>query len=147
MRKIDNFGGKYSFLSNFYPSQVEWEDDLYPTVEHAFQAAKTGDPVERAYVREADTPGKAKRRGRKVTLREDWHTYRLVVMEQLLRDKFTRHPELGKKLLATVPAQLVEGNTWKDMYWGVYKGRGQNHLGRLLMQVREDISASENHQP
>lgn len=143
MDAINSFAGEYSFLSNFYPAEVEWEGVLYPTVEHAFQAAKTIDTTERESVRLAASPVIAKRLGRQVTLRTDWDSYRLEVMEHLVRDKFTRHTDLGAQLLATENAELIEGNTWRDTFWGVYKGRGQNHLGRILMKVRDELTSEK----
>lgn len=130
---IDNFHGEYHFLSNFYQSAVEYEGDIYPTVEHAFQAAKTFDPVEREKVRLATSPGGAKHIGRKVTLRPDWETVKYAIMEDLVRRKFAV-PELAELLLDTGDADLIEGNTWRDTTWGCVKNpdgtwRGQNHLG------------------
>lgn len=45
-------------------------------------------------------------------------------MEQLIRMKFTRYADLREKLLATGDAQLVEGNTWNNRFWGVCRGQG-----------------------
>lgn len=59
-------------------------------------------------------------------------------MLDLQRQKYTV-PYLREKLLATGDAELVEGNTWGDRFWGVCNGVGQNWLGRLLMQVRDEI--------
>ena len=135
---IDRFEGPCFFLSNFHASSVVWEGDIYPTVEHAFQAAKTQDPVERRRVRLASTPAEAKRLGRRVCLRADWESAKLGVMEALLRQKFF-DPELAEALRATAPHDLVEGNTWNDRFWGVCRDKGQNHLGRLLMKVRAEL--------
>ena len=134
--KIERFDGEYSFLSNFHPSPVTYADVEYPTVEHAYQAAKTLDFGERVGIRMAATPGKAKRMGRKATLREDWDDVKVRVMRVLLRKKF-RDAELRKKLNATKGKKLVEGNTWGDTFWGVCNGVGENQLGRLLMEVRD----------
>lgn len=131
---IDSFKGPYAFLSNFHPSLV---GGAYPTVEHAFQAAKTRDPEQRAKVATCATPAQAKRLGRKVTLRPDWEDVKLDVMEELLRQKF-ENPDLLTLLRATAPHELVEGNTWGDTYWGVCRGKGRNHLGKLLMKIRGD---------
>jgi N-glycosidase YbiA len=57
-------------------------------------------------------------------------------MEQCVRDKFTRHPDLRAKLLATGDAYLEEGNTCNDQIWGVYQGKGENRLGKILMKIR-----------
>src|SRR5262245_14222864 len=127
---IDRFEGEHSFLSNFHDSPVDLDGARYPTVEHAFQAAKTFDSAERARVRAAPTPGSAKRMGRRVALRPDWEKVKLGIMEGLLRTKFA-DPTLGALLRATAGHELVEGNTWNDRFWGVCKGQGQNHLGRL----------------
>jgi ribA/ribD-fused uncharacterized protein len=110
-----------------------------PTVEHSFAASKTLDAFERLEIAGQTTPGRAKRRGRKVELRPDWEDVKLTVMLILIRDKFTRHPELTEKLLDTGDQELVEGNWWNDTFWGVCKGVGENHLGRILMQVRSEL--------
>ena len=51
----------------------------------------------------------------------------------------TQNPELGNKLLETGNQELVEGNTWGDIFWGVCNGKGQNWLGKILMMVRDEI--------
>jgi ribA/ribD-fused uncharacterized protein len=138
MKKIDSFVGEYRFLSNFAPSVIEVDGFDYPTVEHAFQALKTENPTEREIVRTARTPGQAKKLGRRVTLRADWNTARVSVMKMLLEKKFS-NKVLRAELLATEDAELVEGNYWNDTFWGVCRGRGENNLGRLLMEVRSSI--------
>ena len=127
----------FHFLSNFHPAPVEMDGMTYPTVEHAFQAAKTEDPALRAMVRGQPTPGMAKKAGRALTkLRPGWNEMRVDVMRALVRRKFETHPDLAARLLATGDRELVEGNTWRDSFWGVYRGLGENWLGRILMEVR-----------
>jgi ribA/ribD-fused uncharacterized protein len=137
-RAIDSFDGPWRFLSNFHPAVVHLDGVAFPTVEHAFQAAKTVDSVEREMVRSASTPGRAKRAGRKVTLRPGWDDIRVEVMAALVAEKF-RHPHLADALLATGEAVLVEGNHWGDTFWGVSGGQGTNHLGRILTEVRAGL--------
>ena len=143
MNPITGFHRKYDFLSNFYLCPIALDDIDYPSIEHAFQAAKTDDPDERYKLQIAPSPGAAKKMGRRVKLREDWETVKLDIMLDMLRQKFTRHAELRELLLATGDAELIEGNNWNDRYWGaVKKGDewiGQNHLGRLIMQVRAEL--------
>lgn len=136
-KTIGHFAGEFRFLSNFYPCTIEYEDSLYGSVEHAYQAAKTLYPEERHTILMAPTPGYAKRLGRQVRLRVDWEQVKLDVMLELLRRKFAKEPLKGK-LLATGDARLVEGNTWGDRFWGVSYGYGLNHLGNLLMRVRDE---------
>ena len=144
---ITSFRGDYRFLSNFYPAEVRMSGMEYPTVEHAFQAAKTKDPNLRWKVRAAGTPGEAKRMGKNLELRPDWEEIKLEVMLALVRYKFTHHPELAEKLLTTGNVTLVEGNDWGDTFWGAcrkgFHGQaqleGQNHLGLILMKVRDEL--------
>jgi ribA/ribD-fused uncharacterized protein len=134
------FSGKLDFLSNFYYSPIEYENHVYPTVEHAFQAAKTFDFQTRKYIRELSTPALAKKAGRKVKIDwGDWDTSRLDIMEDLLRIKFS-DPALRQKLIETKDLELVETNWWNDQFWGVCNGIGQNNLGKILMSLREEYS-------
>jgi len=142
---INDFSGRYSFLSNFYPSPVVYDGMEYPTVEHAYQAAKTLNPAEREQIRNLKKkdgfpwPGEAKRVGRRVTLRKDWELVKLDIMRLLLVQKFSRS-DLKRALVETGTRHLVEGNWWGDTYWGVCKGEGNNYLGRLLMTIRSEIN-------
>ena len=144
MNKIDSFRGEYEFLSNFSPSLVVVDGEIYATIEHAFQAAKTDDPTLKTNIRNAATPKEAKRLGRSVQLIKDWDQRRLDVMASLVNQKFDTHLDLKIKLLLTGDAELVEGNTWKDRYWGVTQdGVGENHLGKILMRTRDSLRARE----
>lgn len=153
---IDSFSGRFFFLSNFFCSPVTMYGETYPSVEHAFQAAKVtpgrqGD-VTRMVIRKAadrrgrPSPAHAKKLGRRVKLRLDWEEVKLDVMKTLLVRKF-EVPELRYLLTCTGSEDLVEGNTWGDDFWGCVQElqdggviwRGENHLGRLLMEVRATL--------
>ena len=138
--KIDRFRDEYRFLSNFWPAPIGIGDLVFPTAEHAYQASKTVIRGERLEVQRQETPGKAKRSGRRVTLRKGWNDMRLEVMLDILRQKFANH-HLRSQLLATGDVELIEGNHWGDIFWGVdcSIGAGCNHLGKLLMQVRKEL--------
>src|SRR5215212_10087917 len=99
--KIAEFQGDYRFLCNFYPATVEFEGITYPTVEHAYQSAKTLDKSERKRIAALATPSEAKSEGRKLALRADWETAKFDVMERCVRYKFAHNPELRRKLLET----------------------------------------------
>ena len=139
-KQIDSFRGQYRFLSNFYPSVIQYTGYWYPTVEHAYQAAKTRKLGERVIFQCPSElrPGDAKREGKKVTLRANWNVLKIIVMKNLLREKF-KEPVLRKQLLGTGDSELIEGNDWGDEYWGKCRGRGLNWLGKLLMEVRDEI--------
>lgn len=130
---------KYKWLSNFWPVEVEFDGETYPSTEHAYQAAKTLIPEERMMVRRTSACGAAKKMGAAVTLRKDWEEIKIGVMHDLVRQKFTKHSYLKEKLILTGRHHLVEGNTWNDKFWGVCDGEGENHLGRILMDVRAEI--------
>lgn len=138
---INEFKGDHFFLSNFYPSPIEWHDHTYPTMENFFQAMKTDDPAARDALSWC-SPKVAKHIGRNLKLREDWDRQRVIFMQSGISMKFQDSPELREKLKATGTEVLVEGNYWHDQYWGsCYCPRhkstpGTNALGILLMAER-----------
>lgn len=143
--QINSFQGDYFFLSNYAPARVRLNGLEFPTVEHAYQAAKTLEAGAREKIRAASTPGLAKKMGSKLAKRPDWPEVKVEIMRDLIRQKFEQHPELQERLLATGGAELVEGNTWHDNFWGdchcprCAAEPGQNHLGRLLMEMRQHL--------
>lgn len=144
-KTINAFKGSYRFLSNFAPCAVYMENVAYPSVEHAYQAAKTNDPALRIPF-ESGTAAEAKKRGSKLVLRPDWEVIKLAVMEMLLNQKFLQGTEYRAKLDATKGMELIEGNWWHDNFWGecycgekeACKNGGKNHLGKLLMKIRDE---------
>jgi ribA/ribD-fused uncharacterized protein len=85
---------------------------------------------------------KQKKMGRKIKLRSDWEEVKYEVMKHIVRDKFTRNNNLKCQLIDTGNAQLIEGNTWNDTDWGVCNGVGKNWLGKILMEIREEITSA-----
>ena len=143
---ITSFRG--TFLSNFWPCEVVYQGDTYPSVEHAYQAAKSLSKNFRQRIARLKCPAEAKRVGRNLFKegpkhdnypRKDWNSIRLDVMRKLLVLKFKPNSELAGLLLDTGNAELVEGNTWGDRFWGRCRGEGSNHLGRILMEIRDDL--------
>lgn len=138
-KAITHFAHENKFLSNFYPAEIYFERITYPSVEYAYQAAKTFSVEDRLNIKKAHLPAIAKHLGRKVELREDWEEVKLVLMKRFLLEKFSASP-LKEKLLSTGDAELIEVNTWGDTFWGQHpEGTGLNHLGRLLMEVRRGL--------
>lgn len=142
---INRFEGKYHFLSNFFVCPVRYKGLLYTNSEAAFQAAKaTEEKMKQVFT--YLPPSEAKYLGRRVQLRPDWEQVKDEVMLDIVRAKFKNNADLRQKLLETGNEELVEGTLWKDMYWGIdlKTGKGENHLGKILMQVREEIYEEEN---
>jgi ribA/ribD-fused uncharacterized protein len=137
--QIDRFIDEHWFLSNFYPASVWVDGERYPTLEHAYQAAKTDDPIMKKAIREAKTPALAKRIGKSVTLRPGWNDVRVQTMRELVKQKFS-NPLLAAMLINTGNAELIEGNHWNDKFWGICRGVGENWLGKILMEVRDEIN-------
>lgn len=136
---IDNFRGKYFFLSNFYLAPVTFEGLTYQNNEAAFQAAKCLQKQDRIPFTKMD-PSTAKHTGRHVHLRKDWENVKYQIMENIVRNKFQQNPDLAQKLIATKDAYLEEGNTWGDRIWGTVNHIGENHLGKILMKIRTELS-------
>jgi ribA/ribD-fused uncharacterized protein len=142
---ITAFRDEYAFLSNFFPAPVEYEGIDYPTVEHAYQAAKSLDADVRLKVQKLATPAGAKSAGKRIARRPDWFEVNLPILEALVEQKFTRYPDLGAKLRATGEAELIEGNAWNDRFFGMVQDKktgawkGENHLGKMLMRVRANL--------
>jgi len=130
------FRGEYNFLSNFYPSPLIYKGKHFPTSEHAYQAAKAVTEEEFEMIRNADTPGHAKKLGQQIEVRDDWIKVKRHIMREILEEKFS-DPELREKLL-DVEGPITEENTWNDTYWGICNGKGSNHLGKILMRIRNE---------
>lgn len=146
---IKGFFPPHRFLSNFEPCTIVFEGMTFPSVEHAYQAAKSLDLSIRRYIANQPSPATAKRlgkapsRGGVVVQRKDWGKIRLGIMEQLCQSKFQKGTELWQKLQETGDVYLEETNSWHDTFWGVCQcfncgGEGSNELGKLLMRIRDE---------
>ncbi len=140
---ISSFKGDNHFLSNFYMIDVEYQCEVYPSSEHAYQAAKIGNWEQRCEIIRKDklfdmTAGQSKRWGKNVPCRSDWEQVKYSIMQHIVIAKFA-DKNLRTKLAETHPHELIEGNWHGDKYWGVCDGEGQNNLGKILMSVRNDL--------
>jgi len=136
-RPYDFYGGPFSnFADSTIFIDVGFGTKSYPTVEHAFQAAKAVTLEEHDQVRSAPGPGYAKMQGREIKLRDDWERVKYDVMLECLRAKFAL-PSFKGRLLSTGDRELREDSP-TDFVWG-YRNNGQNLLGKALMQIREEL--------
>ena len=138
----------YGVFSNLYRSPVQFEDIVYPTAEHAYQAGKARKPEVRDWILSAPTPALAAMAAHGLYIWDvtpKWAEIKFDRMRRVLRAKFDQHPELRKILISTDDARLVETgkvNNAVNRLWGEVNGVGQNMLGVMLMELRAEFSAS-----
>jgi len=148
----------YGFLSNFDRTPIIVDDDEertkrewvpasdgtwreYPTNEHYYQSQKATDKKLAQWIAAAPTPYAAMMAGRSLRQKEfvhNWDEKKVAVMRKGLRAKF-RNPILKQKLLDTGNAILHEDSP-TDLFWGK---KGADMLGKLLMEVRDEIRAGK----
>lgn len=132
---------EYGEFSNFAYYDIRIDGIIWQTVEHYFQAQKFADKAYQKKVRTASSPMLAAQLGRdrKQKLRKDWESVKVNVMRTALIAKFDQYTDLAELLLSTEDSKLVE-HTANDSFWGDGgNGKGKNMLGKLLMQVRDQI--------
>lgn len=147
---IEQFKGETRFLSSMYRFKVPiltsaglW---VY-TAEHVYQPDKFTQRHDHWRVAEAERGIDSKNLAHEfeaegAPMRENWEDIKLGRMNQIVRDKFFRNPDIAQMLVNTGDQQIVEGNTWEDRYWGVCppgSDNGENNLGKILMDVRAEL--------
>jgi ribA/ribD-fused uncharacterized protein len=140
---ITEFRGQFNFLSNFFITPVMFRGVTYRSSEHAYMSAKSNDPQWKAYcINPGVSASDVKQNSQFIRYVDDWPKIKLAVMRECLESKF-ENPELRKLLIATGNQNIQEGNWWNDRFWGVdlnvTPNIGENHLGRLLMNLRDEI--------
>ena len=71
-----------------------------------------------------------------------WSTFKFDRMRRVLAAKFTQHDDLRELLLSTGEARLIETATEDNVVnrlWGEVNGVGQNMLGVMLMDLRQEL--------
>jgi len=135
---IGPFIGKYKFLSNFFvlTNPIKYKGLLFYSVENAYQAAKCKTKKEMQLFQNI-TPSEVKQLGKTVELIENFELDKLHIMTYLVIQKFKKNHDLTIMLERTGDQNIVEINSWADRFWGMSNGRGENHLGRILMKIRD----------
>jgi ribA/ribD-fused uncharacterized protein len=131
-------GTAYPAFGGGDPARETW-----PTVEHYYQAMKfPSDPEWQEAIRQAPTPGKAKRMGLDPghPVRGDWDAIKEKVMKGALAAKFRQNPALLHQLQRTGVAPIREMTT-TDPFWsmGSTRVKGKNRLGALLEELRREV--------
>ena len=129
---------KFGWMSNFERARQVVGEIVYPTNEHYYQCQKAKNPLHREWILIAPSPYLAMVVGRGLRdkeIVEKWNERKVEVMLKGLRAKFRQNDALYAGLLATGDAVIHEDSK-TDMFWGK---KGEDMLGKLLMQVREEI--------
>jgi len=138
------YESEHYYLSNFSSFKVQWNDSLWPTSEHAYQACKFFEDGVR-HIADEIFEAKSSHEALKIARREadnirvDWDKMKLTVMKNILEAKLRQHLYIQKKLKLTLGKDLIE-NSHRDGYWG--RGadwKGENHLGKLWVAVRDEF--------
>jgi ribA/ribD-fused uncharacterized protein len=139
----------YGAFSNLFRREFQFEGEIFPTAEHAYQAGKARKPEVRAWLMAAPTPALLAMAAHGLyywDISPGWSTKKFDRMKEILRAKYSQHEDLKELLLATGDARLVESATVDsavNRLWGEVNGVGQNKLGQLLMEVRAELRATE----
>ena len=140
----------YGVFSNLFRRPIEFEGRMFPTSEHAYQAGKALKPAVRDWILAAPTPALAAMAAHGLytwDIVPDWAEVKYDRMRAVLRAKFTQHADLQELLLATGDARLVEAGTVNNAVnrlWGEVDGKGQNMLGVMLMELRQELAQSKS---
>lgn len=131
---IKVFRDKHLFLSPRSKTRVEFGGFVYNTVEAAYQASKTEEVDLRKALRSL-SGAEAAQVGKLIKPPKAWFAQRVVIMGDLLWQKFGQDPDRCR-LLETDDEEIVRENDWGDTFWGVCKGVGENIYGKLVMEIR-----------
>lgn len=126
-------------LSNFHLEKFYYKDILWPSSENAYQAMK-GFPDQYEQVSRL-SPKESKRWGKTCRMSDPkWDSKKVDVMMEILIEKYKQCPIAREVLKSTGEHYIEETNFWSDVWWGVYQGKGKNHLGKILMEIRKTLS-------
>ena len=145
-----NNGQSYYEFTNTYNAPIDLDGHRWKTVEHYYQAGKFTDPwkaydqgVSNQKALKDFSPGQLQGAMRTYQDKIDdsaWRKISLQRMEKALRAKFYQHKDLQQLLLSTGGNILVEDAGAKDKFFGAGGDyNGDNHLGQMLMKIRDEM--------
>jgi ribA/ribD-fused uncharacterized protein len=144
---IIRFDNEYNYLDNFFKCKINYEGIVYPSCNHAYQAAKVLDVNAKILISQIPEHSKLYMVVDRYPEKYNWEDIKLDVMTDIVRSKFNQHPELKSNLLETGQAHIEYGNSLDDSYWGISpinSGMGLNNLGLILMELREEFELEKN---
>lgn len=131
-------------LRNDFPAEIVFGGESYASVLHAYWALSAVDASDRTRIRDAASGGEAHDLGGRATHRSEWPDVRLAVMAEILRAKFTQHPDLARVLVSTGDARISYTGFSDSPFWrDVRDHRGRNWMGRLLELTRSELVAQQ----
>lgn len=135
---IYGFKGEYRWLSNFalFETPVKYNDIWFDSAEQLYQAKKCK-RREQFILFDGLTAAQSKEFGKQVELRPDWHEIRLQTMFEVQMIKYNQ-PKFKALLEQTKGLYIEETNWWGDIFFGVCNGVGENNLGKIIMDVRDN---------
>jgi ribA/ribD-fused uncharacterized protein len=138
------FSHAFDPLNNWSANAVKIWGQTFPTVEHGFHYKKFNEtaPEVAAEILAAPSPWAAMQieRNYKDKRRNDWQAVKIDIMTELVRAKVVQNDDVRECLLRTGNKAIVENSPW-DSFWGIgAEGKGQNQMGKILMQIRSEIS-------
>ena len=142
-KDIYGFQGKFRWLSNMWPVEIEINGIKFMSSENAYQASKYSgqmDTIKKLALMPAlETKTFVKDKILNPWTTVDFDNKKLGYMKLFLKKKF-ENPTLRQKLINTGSVHIEETNTWNDTYWGCCpQSVGENNLGKLLMEIRQEL--------
>ena len=140
----------YGAFSNLYKSPIQFEDRLYPTAEHAYQAGKAAKPKVREWILAAPSPSLAAMAAHGLytwDIVPDWNKIKFDRMREVLLANSSSIPNFALFCWSTGDKRLVEAGTTNNAVnrlWGEVNGVGQNMLGVMLMELRAFFRKHKN---
>lgn len=137
--QIYKFDGPYAFLALEHPCQVVYDDHIYGNAAVLFYALRATTERSRMKIARLST-NKARQKSSALPDNPEYDDNREYFLKLAVKAKFDSHPALRAKLLKTRPKELINTVTYLDNWIGVREsnGRGDNMLGKVLMEVRDE---------
>lgn len=135
----------FGAFSNLYRRAIIFEGENFQTSEHAYQAGKARKPAVRKWLMDAPSPSLLAMAAHGLyywDIAPGWSSFKFDRMRRVLAAKFTQHDDLRELLLSTAEARLIETATEDNVVnrlWGEVNGVGQNMLGVMLMDLRQEL--------